>query len=177
MNISLKILLLLISSVIFTWIFVLHVPKGGGGQFHSVIYVVLRTFFAAKKCATLLHVVTIHLHVWLDNSSKHSFKFTARLTTWYRVDSLLGITVIYIHAFNYRLLLWLGLPCLGSWWPPADIYLYINSRLAAPYLPSPWAALPPPLFHLSYINLLYKYASFTCILHIPYHPLLSLSHG
>lgn len=177
MNISLKILLLLISSVIFTWIFVLHVPKGGGGQFHSVIYVVLRTFFAAKKCATLLHVVTIHLHVWLDNSSKHTFKFTARLTTWYRVDSLLGITVIYIHAFNYRLLLWLGLPCLGSWWPPADIYLYINSRLAAPYLPSPWAALPPPLFHLSYIYLLYKYASFTCILHIPYHPLLSLSHG
>lgn len=96
MNISLKILLLLISSVIFTWIFVLHVPKGGG-QFHSVIYVVLRTFFAAKKCATLLHVVTIHLHVWLDNSSKHTFKFTARLTTWYRVDSLLGITVIYIY--------------------------------------------------------------------------------
>lgn len=107
MNISLKILLLLISSVIFTWIFVLHVPKGGGGQFHSVINVDLRTFFAAKKCATLLHVVTIHLHVWLDNSSKHTFKFTARLkiTTWYRVDSLLGITVIYIHAFNYRLLL------------------------------------------------------------------------
>lgn len=107
MNISLKILLLLISSVIFTWIFVLHVPKRGGGdwQFHSVIYVDLRTFFAAKKCATLLHVVTIHLHVWLDNSSKHTFKFTARLTTWYRVDSLLGITVIYIHAFNYRLLL------------------------------------------------------------------------
>lgn len=146
MNISLKILLLLISSVIFTWIFVLHVPKGGGAIPFSYLCCFKNIFCCEKMC----HAFTCS-YVWLDNSSKHTFKFTARLTTWYRVDSLLGITVIYIHAFNYRLLLWLGLPCLGSWWPPADIYLYINSRLAAPYLPSPWAALPPPLFHLSYI--------------------------
>lgn len=37
--------------------------KRGGGQFHSVIYVDLRTFFAAKKCATLLHVVTIYTYM------------------------------------------------------------------------------------------------------------------
>lgn len=106
MNISLKILLLLISSVIFTWIFVLHVPKGGGGAIPFSYLCWFKNIFCCEKmCHPFTCSYYIHLHVWLDNSSKHTFKFTARLTTWYRVDSLLGITVIYIHAFNYRLLL------------------------------------------------------------------------